>query len=69
MEKQEIIEALNRCIYLAKGADILYIEKELTKVAEALLDEWNKSDYYAQQINDVLNIDETFRNLDNIKIR
>ena len=69
MTKQEIIESLNRCIYLAKGADILYIEKELTKVAEELLEEWNKSDYYAQQINEVLNIDETFRNLDNIKIR
>jgi hypothetical protein len=69
MEKQEIIESLNRCIYLAKNADITYIERELTKVAEALLDEWNRSDYYAQQISQVLNLEETFENLNNIKIR
>lgn len=69
MEKQEIIEALNRCIYLAKGADITYIEKQLTEVAEALLDDWNRSDYYEEQIKQVLNYDETMENLNNIKIR
>jgi hypothetical protein len=64
MEKQEIIESLNRCIYIAKNADITYIERELTKVAEALLDEWNRSDYYAQQINNDLDIwDEIIKNL------
>jgi hypothetical protein len=69
MEKQEIIEALNRCIYLAKGADITYIERQLTEVAEALLNEWNQSEYYAEQIKQVLNFDETMENLNNIKIR
>jgi hypothetical protein len=64
MEKQEIIESLNRCIYIAKNADITYIERELTKVAEALLDEWNQSDYYAQQINNGLDIwDAIIKNL------
>jgi hypothetical protein len=69
MEKQEIIEALNRCIYLAKGADITYIERQLTEVSEALLNQWNESEYYAEQIKQVLNFDETMENLNNIKIR
>lgn len=55
MTKQEIIEALNRCIYLAKGADITYIEKELTKVSEALLNDWNESDAYYKQIQQAIN--------------
>ena len=54
MEKQEIIESLNRCIYIAKNADITYIERELKKVAEALLNDWNQSEYYYKHIENFI---------------
>ena len=55
MTKQEIIESLNRCIYIAKNSDITYIERELTRVAEALLNDWNESDAYYKQIQEIIN--------------
>jgi hypothetical protein len=45
------------------------MRNRLTEVAEALIEEWNESDAYEEQVKQVLNYDETMNNLNNIRIR
>ncbi len=68
MTKQEIIEKLENCIYLIKQTDNTFVRKELESIANELIKQWNESDAYAEQIRQVLNADETYNNLDNIKL-
>jgi len=68
MTKQEIIETLSNCIELVKLSENVYLRNRLTEVAEALIEEWNESDNYEEQIKQVLNYDETMNNLNNLKI-
>jgi hypothetical protein len=69
MTKQEIIETLSNCIELSNLSENIYVRNKLTMVAEALIQEWNDSDSYEEQVKQVLNYDETMENLNNIKIR
>jgi len=69
MTKQEIIETLSNCIELSNLSENVYMRNRLTEVAEALIQEWNDSDGYEEQVKQVLNYDETMENLNNIKIR
>jgi hypothetical protein len=69
MTKQEIIETLSNCIELSNLSENVYMRNRLTEVAEALIQEWNESDAYEEQVKQVLNYDETMNNLNNIKIR
>ena len=68
MTKQEIIETLSNCIELVKLSENVYLRNRLTEVAEALIEEWNESDNYEEQVKQVLNYDETMNNLNNLKI-
>ena len=68
MTKQEIIETLEVCISLSESTDNTFVTKQLTKVAEALTEKWNRDEYYVEQIKQVLNYDETMENLNNIKL-
>ena len=68
MTKQEIIESLQVCISIIETTENTLVTNKLTQVAEALIDDFNKSDYYVEQIKQVLNYDETMENLNNIKI-
>lgn len=68
MTKQEIIESLQVCISIIQTTENTFVTNKLTQVAEALIDDFNKSDYYVEQIKQVLNYDETMENLNNIKI-
>ena len=68
MTKQEIIETLEVCISLMQSSENVYVTKQLTKVAEALTEKWNRDEYYVEQIKQVLNYDETIENLNNIKL-
>ena len=68
MTKQEIIESLQVCISIMQTTENTFVTNKLTQVAEALIDDFNKSDYYVEQIKQVLNYDETMENLNNIKI-
>jgi hypothetical protein len=68
MTKQEIIESLEICISLMQSSENTYVNNQLTKVAEALVNDWNRNEYYVEQIKQVLNYDETMENLNNIKI-
>ena len=68
MDKLQILFKLETCISIIKETDNVYVRKQLEEIAEALVKDWNESDAYAQQIREVLNYDETMRNLDNIRI-
>lgn len=69
MTKQEIIETLSICISIVELSENVYVRNKLTKVAEALIQEWNESDAYYEVVKRVLNYDETMENLDKIRIR
>jgi hypothetical protein len=69
MDKLQILFKLETCISIIKETDNVYVRKQLEEIAEALVKDWNESDAYAQQIREVLNYDETMRNLDKITIR
>jgi hypothetical protein len=68
MTKQEIIESLEICISLMQSSENTYVNNQLTKIAEALVNDWNRNEYYVEQIKQVLNYDETMENLNNIKL-
>jgi hypothetical protein len=69
MTKQEIKSELENVIYVLETLENDYAALKLKAVLDALSEDWNQSDYYAAQINKVLNIEETMENLNNIKIR
>jgi len=66
MDKQEILAKLEMCIYILETTDNLYVRKQLEKISDALVKDWNESDAYTQEIRQVLNYDETMYNLNNI---
>ena len=68
MTKQEIIESLEVCISIMQTTENILVTNKLTQVAEALVNKWNRDEYYVEQIKQVLNYDETMENLNNIKI-
>jgi hypothetical protein len=68
MTKQEIIESLEICISLMQSSENTYVNNQLTKIAEVLVNDWNRNEYYVEQIKQVLNYDETMENLNNIKL-
>jgi hypothetical protein len=69
MTKQEIKTELENVIYVLETLENDYAALKLKAVLNALSEDWNQSEYYAEQINKVLNIEETMENLNNIKIR
>ena len=68
MTKQEIIESLEVCISIMQTTENTFVTNKLTQIAEALVNKWNRDEYYVEQIKQVLNYDETMENLNNIKI-
>ena len=68
MDKQEILAKLEICISILENTDNLYVRKQLEHIAEALVEEWNQSEAYAQEIREVLNYDQTMSNLNIISI-
>jgi hypothetical protein len=69
MTKREIKSELENVIYVLETLENDYAALKLKAVLNALSEDWNQSEYYAEQINKVLNIEETMENLNNIKIR
>lgn len=66
MTKQEIIETLSNCIELCNLSENVYMRNRLTEVAESLIEDWQQSEMYAEQVKKVLNYDETMNNLNNL---
>lgn len=69
MNKQEIILKLEKLLALSEAREDVYLVANLTDVIAALSNEFDLSDMYAQEIRNALQMDETERLLNNIKIR
>ena len=68
MDKLQILFKIETCISILENTDNVYVRKQLELIANALVKDWNESDAYAQQIREILNVDETYNNLDNLRI-
>ena len=66
--KIEIIRKLDILLDL-QSEDNIYQMTLLNSIKKDLINEWNASDNYAQQIREVLDMDNTYDLLNNIKIR
>ena len=68
MTKQEIKRELQDMIYLLNTLENQYGANRLKLVLNALEQEWNESAYFTQEIDAILNYEETMQNLNNITI-
>ncbi len=66
--KTQIITKLDILLDL-QSEDNIYQITLLKSIKKDLINEWNASDMYAQQIREVLDMDNTYDLLNNIKIR
>jgi hypothetical protein len=66
--KIEIIRKLDILLDL-QSEDNKYQINLINSIKQDLINEWNASDNYAQQIREVLDMDNTYDLLNNIKIR
>ena len=66
--RTEIIKDLDSLIQLSKDLDNAYMKNKLRNIKKVLLNEWNESDLYEQQVKEVLRYDETMNNLNNLTI-
>jgi hypothetical protein len=64
--KTEIINELDNLIQLSKDLDNAYMKNKLRDIKKLLLNEWNESDLYYEQIREVLKEEETMNNLNNL---
>ena len=68
MTKIEMINGLTNCISIMQNTDNIYVTRTLETIAESLVKEWSDSDVYYEEIKNVLMQDETYNNLNNIKL-
>jgi hypothetical protein len=66
--KTQIITKLDILLDLQSEENIHQITL-IKSIKQDLINEWNASDNYAQQIREVLDMDNTYELLNNIKIR
>ena len=64
--KTEIINELDSLIQLSKDLDNAYMKNKLRDIKKLLLNEWNESDLYYEQIKKELRTEETMNNLNNL---
>lgn len=69
MKKTEIKSELQDLIYMFKSLENYYAANRLQLVLDSLIEEWNLTDYFSNEIDTILNYEETMNNLKNIKIR
>ena len=69
MTKTEILQELQLLTDLASTTHDSFTYNKLTKVKDSLISLWNKEDMYYEEIRNALQMDETFDNLNQLKIR
>lgn len=69
MTKTEILTDLELSLNVANSIDNVYLRNKLMKVKESLISLWNTEDMYYEEIRNALQMDETFENLNQLKIR
>ena len=68
MTNNEIITELENLILLAGSNDNVYMQKKLSNIKNALVEQWNENDLYYDKIKEILNTEETINNLNNLTI-
>ena len=66
--KADIINKLDDLIQLSKDIDNTYFKNKLNDIKKDLLEEWNETDFYYEEIKRVLNYEETMDNLNDLKL-
>lgn len=66
--KTDIINKIDDLIQLSKDLDNMYFKNKLKEIKKDLLEEWNESDLYYEEIKRALNYEETMENLNNLKL-
>ena len=66
--KADIINKLDDLIQLSKDIDNTYFKNRLNEIKKDLLEEWNETDFYYEEIKRVLNYEETMDNLNDLKL-
>jgi hypothetical protein len=66
--KTDVINKLDDLIQLSKDLDNTYFKNKLNEIKKDLLEEWNETDFYYEEIKRVLNYDETMNNLNDLKL-
>ena len=66
MTNNEIITELENLILLADTNENIYMQKKLSNIKNALLEQWNENDLYYDKIKEILNTEETMNNLHNL---
>ena len=66
--KTDIINKLDDLIQLSKDIDNTYFKNKLNEIKKDLLEEWNETDFYYEEIKRVLNYEETMDNLNDLKL-
>lgn len=69
MTKTEILQELQLLTDLASTMNDSFTYNKLTKVKDSLISLWDKEDMYYEEIRNALQMDETFDNLNQLKIR
>lgn len=69
MTKTEILQELQLLTDLASTMSDSFTYNKLTKVKDSLMSLWNTEDMYYEEIRNALQMDETFDNLNQLKIR
>ena len=68
MTKQEIKTELESVIYVLETLENDYAALKLKAVLSALEDDWTQSAYFTNEIDTILNYEETMNNLNDITI-
>ena len=69
MTKTEILQELQLLTDLASTMSDSFTYNKLNKVKDSLISLWDKEDMYYEEIRNALQMDETFDNLNQLKIR
>ena len=68
MTNNEIIVELENLILLADSNENVYMQKKLSNIKNALVEQWNENDLYYDKIKEILNTEETINNLNDLTI-
>ena len=69
MTKTEILTDIELSLNVADSIENVYLRNKLNKIKLSLISLWNTEDMYYEEIRNVLRMDETFDNLNQLKIR
>ena len=64
--KTEIINELDDLMQLSKDLENTYMKNRLKRIKKMLMEEWNETEFYYEQIKKELRTEETMDNLNDL---